>query len=213
MNKSTVHSTAVVGPEVQIFGDVYVGPYSVVMGRTTLQNCTIGSHCVIGAPPENRGSVNKGVTVYSGVHILNHVVIQGGSNLPTRIGEGSYICSGVQIAHDVILDGDNTLYAGATIGGHCILEPKSNVGAGAAVHQFVILGPESMVGMNAAVTKHIPPMMTVAGVPAAVIGRNKRTKGTPMGWYKSWVNRCAARPERQLLELNEEDWRYYMGMQ
>jgi serine acetyltransferase len=70
-----------------------------------------------------------------------------------------------------------------------------------------------MVGMNAAVTKHVPPMMTVAGTPAKLVGRNKRSKGMPTDWYRSWEERCTVRPEREKLDMTEGDWHYHMGMQ
>lgn len=203
----SIHKTAIIGPEVEMYGDVVVGPYSVIEGRTRLQGCVIGAHCHIGASPENRGSVNKGVVIYPGVTIGSHVTIQGGTKRSTSIGEGSYICSDVHIAHDVVLDGDNTLYAGCHIGGGCILEPKANVGAGATIHQFVVLGPESMVGMNSAVTRHVPPLLTVAGTPAVVIGRNKKSKHSPMGWFKSWLGRVATVAERLPMDINEEGWK------
>lgn len=207
----SIHKTAVIGPEVEMYGDVVIGPYTVVEGRTRLSSCTLGAHCHIGATPENRGTVNKGVVIYPGVTIGSHVTIQGGTKRATSIGEGSYICSDVHVAHDVVLDGDNTLYAGAHIGGGCILEPKANVGAGATIHQFVVLGPESMVGMNAAVNRHVPPCVTVAGTPAMVLGRNKKAKSSPMGWFRSWAGRVANVKERLPMELTEGDWRALVG--
>jgi UDP-N-acetylglucosamine acyltransferase len=160
---SLIHPTAIIGSNVIIEDDVYIGPY-----------------CVIGMPPEWKGkeNENKGVIIRKGTTLTGMVTVDTGAERTTEIGPGCYIMKHAYIAHDCILGSNVTMSAGSKLAGFCTVGDKVNLGMGAAVHQKSILPEGIMIGMNGVVTKKskLEPYQKYAGVPVKNIGSNERAK-------------------------------------
>ena len=160
---SLIHHTAIIGSNVIIEDDVYIGPY-----------------CVIGMPPEWKGkeNENKGVIIRKGTTLTGMVTVDTGAERTTEIGPGCYIMKHAYIAHDCILGSNVTMSAGSKLAGFCTVGDKVNLGMGAAVHQKSILPEGIMIGMNGVVTKKskLKPYQKYAGVPVKNIGSNERAK-------------------------------------
>lgn len=159
MKNTFIHPTAVLGENVVIEDDVYIGPY-----------------CVIGFPAEWKGKEHNdlGVLIKKGTRITGLVTIDSGVNYRTEIGENCYLMKHSHVGHDAIIQDGATISCGAKIGGHCVIGRNVNIGLNAVVHQKVIIHDGCMVGMGAAVTKKLKtePFQKYAGVPAKWIGIN-----------------------------------------
>ena len=83
-----IHSTAVIGKNVTIEDDVYIGPY-----------------CVIGMPAEWKGREHedKGVLIKKGTRITGLVTIDSGVEKITTIGENCYLMKHSHVGHDAQL--------------------------------------------------------------------------------------------------------------
>jgi UDP-N-acetylglucosamine acyltransferase len=156
-----VHSTAVIGKNVTIEEDVYIGPY-----------------CVIGMPAEWKGKedVDKGVLIKKGTRITGLVTIDSGVEKITTIGENCYLMKHSHVGHDAQLKDGVTLSCGAKIGGHSIIENNTNIGLNAVIHQKVTVPEGCMIGASAFVGKKsiLKPFHKYAGVPVKELGTNER---------------------------------------
>jgi UDP-N-acetylglucosamine acyltransferase len=159
----TIHNTAVIGNNVTIEDDVYIGPF-----------------CVIGMPPEWKGKENedKGVLIKSGTILTGMVTIDSGAERQTVIGENCYLMKHAYVAHDCILGSNVTMSAGSKLAGFCTVGDKVNLGMGAAVHQKTTLPEGIMVGMNSTITKKskLESYQKYAGSPVKHIGSNDAAK-------------------------------------
>jgi len=158
---TNIHSTAVIGKNVTIEDDVYIGPY-----------------CVIGMPAEWKGREHedKGVLIKKGTRITGLVTIDSGVEKITTIGENCYLMKHSHVGHDAQLKDNVTLSCGAKIGGHSIIEDNTNIGLNAVIHQKVIVPEGCMIGASAFVGKKsvLKPFHKYAGVPVKELGTNER---------------------------------------
>ena len=156
-----IHSTAVIGKNVTIEDDVYIGPY-----------------CVIGMPAEWKGREHedKGVLIKKGTRITGLVTIDSGVEKITTIGENCYLMKHSHVGHDAQLKDGVTLSCGAKIGGHSIIENNTNIGLNAVIHQKVTVPEGCMIGASAFVGKKsiLKPFHKYAGVPVKELGSNER---------------------------------------
>ena len=159
----TIHETAVIGPNVTIGKNTYIGPF-----------------CVIGMMPEHADHLNKdcGVVIGDNCVLYKAVVVDSGIFQKTAIEDGCHLKSGSHVGHDARLCAGVTLAPKAVVGGHSVGGVEANLGIGAVIHQKVMVPGRCMIGMNAVVTKKAAEKMEVAetwaGVPAKKIGMNKK---------------------------------------
>ncbi len=156
-----IHPTAVIGNNVTIEEDCYIGPY-----------------CVIGFPAEWKGyeHQNKGVLIKKGTRLTGIVTVDSGVEKTTVIGEGCYLMKHSHIGHDAFVCNNVTISCGAKVGGHAFIGEGSNLGLNSVVHQKVNIPAGCMIGASAFVGKktELQPFRKYAGVPAKDIGENKR---------------------------------------
>jgi UDP-N-acetylglucosamine acyltransferase len=156
-----IHPTAIIGENVIIEDDVYIGPY-----------------CVIGMPAEWKGKehIDTGVTIGKGTRITGMVTIDSGAINRTQIGENCYLMKHSHVGHDAVLCNNVTLSCGAKIGGHTIVGNNCNIGLNAVIHQKQIIAEGCMIGMSAVITKKLitTPNMKYVGNPARLLGDNIR---------------------------------------
>jgi UDP-N-acetylglucosamine acyltransferase len=158
-NLKGIHPTAVIGENVTIQEDVYIGPF-----------------CIIGFPAEWKGMEDKdcGVIIRKGTRITGHVTIDSGATRRTEIGEGCYLMKHSHVGHDARLEDGVTLSCGAKVGGHTIIGKGCNIGLNAVIHQKQTIAEGCMIGMGAVITKKTitSPCMKYVGNPAKCIGQN-----------------------------------------
>ena len=158
---NNIHPTAVIGENVTIEDDVYIGPL-----------------CIIGYPAEWKGNegTDKGVYIKKGTRITGLVTIDSGANKTTVIGENCYLMKHSHIGHDVELGNNVTLSCGSKIGGHTVIGDNTNIGLNAVIHQRLKIPEGCMIGASAFVGKKsvLRPNHKYAGVPVKEIGSNER---------------------------------------
>lgn len=156
-----IDKTAIIGENVIIQDNVYIGPY-----------------CVIGMPAEWKGKedIDQGVLIKKGTRITGLVTIDSGVERITTIGENCYLMKHSHVGHDAQLKDNVTLSCGAKIGGHSIIESNTNIGLNAVVHQKVTVPEGCMIGASAFVGKKsiLKPFHKYAGVPVKELGTNER---------------------------------------
>jgi serine O-acetyltransferase len=106
-----------------------------------------------------------------------------------RIGSDFFIDhgSGVVIGETAEIGDDVTLYQGVTLGGtslnrgkrHPTLEDGVIVGAGAKILGAFTVGRGARIGANAVVLTEVPPGVTMAGIPAKIVGERAKAEVAP----------------------------------
>lgn len=153
-----IHPTAVIGKNVTIEEDVYIGPL-----------------CVIGFAAEWKGKDSwKGVLIKKGSTLTGLVSVDAGVEQTTVIGENCYLMKHSHVGHDAELKDNVTLSCGAKVGGHSIIGEKTNIGLNAVIHQKLNVPEGCMIGACGFVGKKsiLLPYKKYAGVPVKEIGSN-----------------------------------------
>lgn len=177
-----IHPTAAIGPDVLILGvGVEIGPHASLEGTVVVgHRVKIGAGARIGQDgfgyeleadgtwlPKEHG---YGVVLSDDVHIGANSCVDRGSWRPTVIGEGTKIDNLVHVGHNVRTGRNCMIVAGAVLCGSVELEDGAYIAPGALVRERLTVGAGSVVGLGAVVVKNVEPGVTVAGVPARVIG-------------------------------------------
>lgn len=155
-----IHPTAIVGNNVILGDNIYIGPY-----------------CIIGMPAEHKLFWNAPigeVTIGDGCKFTGHVTIDAGTTDKTVIGDNVWMLKHSHVGHDAQIGNDVVISCGAKIGGHTIVGAKCNIGLNAVIHQKQDIAKGCMIGMGAVVTKKLitEPFKKYAGNPAKYIGEN-----------------------------------------
>lgn len=171
-----IHPTAVVGPNVEMGDNNYIGPF-----------------CIIGYPAEHKdfweidetkGSLmshfpltNIGkVIIGNNCKFTGLVTVDAGTTLPTVIRDNVWMLKHSHVGHDAMIKDNVIISCGAKIGGHCEIGEGTNIGLNAVIHQRVKVPEGCMIGMSAVVTKktEMKPGQKYAGNPAKWLGENVR---------------------------------------
>jgi UDP-N-acetylglucosamine acyltransferase len=175
-----IHPTAVIGPNVEMGDNNYIGPFCLIgypaehkdfwpggVIQTDMRDIIIN--------PSAEGITGK-VIIGNNCKLTGLVTVDAGTTLPTVIRDGVWILKHGHIGHDAMIKDNVVISCGAKIGGHCEIGEGSNIGLNATVHQRVIIPEGCMIGMGTVVTKktELKPFRKYAGVPAKDIGENKR---------------------------------------
>jgi UDP-N-acetylglucosamine acyltransferase len=194
---NTIHSTAVIGPNVKLGVNVVIGPYAVIDGDVTLGDGTeIGAHAVVsgwttlgrgnrvfphaavGFDPQDKkykrgdktyllAGDNNNFREFCSIH---RGTVEGGGT--TRIGDGNLFMAYSHVAHDCVV-GNGCVFANSgTLAGHVTVEDFVIVGGLSAVHQFCRLGKNAMIGGCSRVVQDVPPYSLCVGGPALVYNLN-----------------------------------------
>lgn len=163
----SIDPTAIVGPEVQLGKDVYIGPYSVIRSKVIIGDGThIASFVSIGEEAEHstdKYELNKRdycgkIIIGSGVIIREFTTINRPVNTQTFVGDNVYVMARVHIPHDCYLEEDSVISNNAIMGGFTKVLKGATLGICAATHQFTTIGQYAMIAANATVVKDIPPL-------------------------------------------------------
>lgn len=154
-----VHPTAVLGHNVTIEANVYIGPF-----------------CIIGFQPEWKGKEreDKGVRICEGARLTGLVTVDSGAEKVTFIGQDCYLMKHSHVGHDALIGTGVTLSCGAKVGGHADVGHWTVIGLNAVIHQRKTVPSSCMIGMGAVITKGLEmfPGQKYAGNPAKWIGEN-----------------------------------------
>ncbi|MEP7280838.1 MAG: acyl-ACP--UDP-N-acetylglucosamine O-acyltransferase [Rubrivivax sp.] len=173
-----VGAYAVIGAGVSIGPGSSVGPHAVIDGPTTIgRDNRIHAHAVLGGAPQDMKYAGEATALVIGDRntvrefcTFNRGTVQDGG--VTRVGDDNWIMAYVHLAHDVQLGHHTILANNATLAGHVHVGDWAIVGGLTGIHQFCHVGAHAMTGFQSHVAQDVPPFMTVAGNPLAVLGVN-----------------------------------------
>ena len=155
---NNIHSTAIIGSNVELGDNNIIGPY-----------------CVIGGPYWTAGKDLCNGKVYIGDNntIVNAVIILSPFRTEeTRIGNYNEIYSQCFIGHDAQIGDHVIMTAACRLAGVCTIQDFVNMGIGTKIHQRIVIGEGAMLGMGSVIIHNVLPYDKVAGVPAKSIGSN-----------------------------------------
>lgn len=120
-------------------------------------------------------AVHPDAVVASGVELGAGTVVMAGAvlNPGVRAGANVIINTGATIDHDCVLGDAVHVSPGAHLAGGVRVGARAHVGIGACVIQNLEIGAGSVVGAGAVVVRPVAPGVTVAGVPARPLRRNR----------------------------------------
>src|SRR3989338_3420587 len=194
-NKTMIHPTAIVHPNVELGNGVYVGPYSIIEENVVIGDgnrigarVTIEGHTTIGRENEIFtgaviGSRTQDKKFQGGMSYLKigdrntireYVTMNPGTQEGTEtvVGSDNLIMAYAHIAHDCLIGNHVTIANAGTLAGHVIVEDHAIIGGLCGVHQFVRIGYLSIVGGASKAVQDIPPYMMTDGHPAKAYGLN-----------------------------------------
>lgn len=191
-----VHGTAIIGKNVELEEDVYIGPYSVLEGKVTIgrgsrilsnvviegvttigSNCTIHPFATIGLPPQDtkyKGEETS-VRIGDGNVIREYISIHRGSvgaEGVTSIGDNNFLMAYVHVAHDCKLGSRITIANSVGLSGHVEVGDGAVIGGMAGVHQHTRIGAYAMVGGMSRISQDIVPYVIASGFDLKLYGIN-----------------------------------------
>jgi len=195
MNKTRIHSTAIISPEAEIGSDVEVGPFAiigencvvgdgcVISPRATLErnvrlgaNVKVGIGSVLGGPPQDLKFAGEETTVEigDGTVIREYTTINRGTaqSFKTTVGTNCLLMSYVHLGHDCHIGNNVILSNVVQLAGHVTIEDRAIISGLSAAHQFVRIGRQSFIGGCSRVSKDIPPFLKAVGNPVKLYGLN-----------------------------------------
>lgn len=196
MRESFVHPTATIEPGAELGMRVYVGPYSLVGAKTTIEDdVCLDSHVVVkgrtrvgartriwpyasvGTDPQDlkyRGEptfLEVGTDNMLREYCNLSVGTKGGGNF-TRLGNHNLVMVNVHLAHDCIVKDHCIIANSVSLAGHVEVDDHAVIGGHSAIHQFVKIGAYAMVGGGSVVVQDVPPYVTIQGNHAKAAGLN-----------------------------------------
>jgi UDP-3-O-[3-hydroxymyristoyl] glucosamine N-acyltransferase len=175
-----IQSNCKIGP------NVIIGKNTIIYSNCNLQDCIIGSNCVIksgsviggagfGFDPRSKITINHigNVLIGDNCNIGSSTTIDRAVFDSTIISKNSFIDNQVQIAHNVHI-GDEAIIAAQTgIAGSTTIGNNVMIGGQAGISGHLTIGNNVQIAAKSGVTKNIKDNSIVAGFPAVDIKRWK----------------------------------------
>jgi UDP-N-acetylglucosamine acyltransferase len=177
--RNSIHTTAIIGKNVILGNENYIGPYCYIAENTVIgDNNRFEAYCSIGTPPEHRDHFTNSpfnVIIGNNNTIREFVTINAGTVRNTVLGNDIVMLRNSHIGHDSIIEDKANLSCNVLIGGHSHIMEGANMGLGAMCHQFLVIGAYSMIGMGGIVVKSsvIQPGEIHVGNPVKFLKENK----------------------------------------
>lgn len=175
-----IHSNCTIGPNVSI------GKNTVIYSNSNLQDCNIGSNCVIksgaviggtgfGFDPLSKERINHigNVIIGNNCNIGSNTTIDRAVFDSTIISDNSFIDNMVQIAHNVFIGKDSIIAAQTGIAGSTVIGDSVIIGGQVGITGHITIGKNVRIAAKSGVTKNISANSIVAGFPAVDIKRWK----------------------------------------
>lgn len=185
-----IHSSAIIGPHVELGTDVEIGPFAVLAGKVQIGNRTkIDAHAVIGS---EAGEVILGEDnwIFSGACVGNapqdlsfkgerSSLVMGNKNVireyvtlnvgtekgggVTRLGDGNLIMAYTHLGHDCIINNNVVIVNSCQFAGHVEVDDNAVIGGMSGIAQFCRIGAFAYVGGNSSVNKDVMPFTIAEG--------------------------------------------------
>jgi UDP-N-acetylglucosamine acyltransferase len=175
---AAVGAFAVVGPEVELADDTWIGPHAYVTGRTTVGPGTrIFSFAVVGEDPQDKSFAGETseLLIGAGNVIREHCSIHTGTRKGgrvTRIGDDNLFMNSVHVGHDAEIGSHCILATFCAVAGHVMIEDHAVLGGYTGLHQYGRVGESAMVAAGSKCAQDVPPFALVRGDRARLAGIN-----------------------------------------
>ena len=175
---AAVGAFAVVGPEVELADDVWIGPHAYLTGRTTVgPGTSIFSFAVVGEDPQDKSFTGETseLLIGAGNVIREHCSIHTGTRKGgrvTRIGDDNLFMNSVHVGHDAEIGSHCILATFCAVAGHVVVEDYAVLGGYTGVHQYARVGESAMLAAGSKCTQDVPPFALVRGDRARLAGLN-----------------------------------------
>ncbi|ADJ29119.1 acyl-ACP--UDP-N-acetylglucosamine O-acyltransferase [Nitrosococcus watsonii] len=174
----TVGPYSIIGANVQIEAETWIGPHVVVRGPTRIgKKNKIFQFASIGDIPQDKKYGGEDTLLEIGNEnvireytTINRGTVQGGG--VTRMGHHNWIMAYVHIAHDCIVGHHTTFANNASLAGHAVIGDYATLGGYALVAQFCSVGTYGFCSVASVIHKDVPPYVLVAGHMAKPVGIN-----------------------------------------
>jgi UDP-N-acetylglucosamine acyltransferase len=191
-----IHPTAIVDPAAKLFGNVEIGPYSIIGKHVEIgDGSVIGNHvtitghtkigksnkifhyCSLGEAPQDKKYNNEPTSLVIGDRntIREFCTFNCGTSQDktvTTIGNDNWIMAYVHIAHDCNLGNNLILANNSSLAGHVEIDDYAILGGFTLVHQFCMIGSHSITAVGSVIFKDVPPFIIAAGYNAKPNGIN-----------------------------------------
>lgn len=175
----SVGAYSVIGADVSIAKDNWVGPHVVISGPTEIgEGNKFYQFSSIGEDPQDKKYAGEKTSLIIGDRniIREFVTLNRGTvddQGKTVIGNDNLLMAYSHVAHDCVV-GNSTIFANAaSIAGHVKVGDLTTLGGFTSVHQFTDIGTQAFCGLGSVITQDVPPFSTSAGNRAKTIGINK----------------------------------------
>ena len=175
-----IQSNCKIGP------NVVIGPNSIIFSNSNLQDCIIGSDCVIksgaiiggtgfGFDPKYKVRINHigNVIVGDNCNIGSNTTIDRAVFDSTIISKNSFIDNLVQIAHNVSIGEQAIIAAQTGIAGSTMIGNNVIIGGQVGISGHLRIGNNVQIAAKSGVTKNIRDNSIIAGFPAVDIKKWK----------------------------------------
>lgn len=168
-NNVSVGAFSIIGADVEIGDDTWIGPHVVIEGPTVIgRENRIWQFSSLGAAPQDKKFHGENSRLEIGDRNVireycsfNRGTVDGAG--VTRIGNDNWLMAYVHIAHDCEVQNNTIFSNAASLAGHVVVEDWVILGGFTLVHQFCQIGAHAFTAMGAIINRDVPPFVTVAG--------------------------------------------------
>lgn len=228
-----VHPSSILDGDIDLAGDVSIGPNCVITGPVTIGagsrivgnvylqgpltmgagNLVYPFTCIGFAAQHVKADPHKpgpGVVIGDGNTFREHVTVHRAftDEHPTRIGDRSYFMASTHVGHDAIVGDDCMMVNDSVLGGHVQLGDRVTLAGGSGIHQHCRVGRGAMLAGIYSLTTDLPPyfMMTGTNICGAVNLVGLRRNGMPRDQIDTvrWVYKTMYRSGLSLKKAVDE---------
>jgi UDP-N-acetylglucosamine acyltransferase len=174
----SIGAGAIIGADVEIGENTWVGPYAVIEGPTSIgKNNKIFQFASIGDEPQDITYQGEPTRLEIGDNnvireycMISRGTVKGGGI--TRIGNSNFLMAYSHIGHDCLVGNQIIMVNYSALSGHVVVDDYAIIGPYAAIHQFCHVGAFAFIARATYVTKDVLPYVMIAGHETNACGIN-----------------------------------------
>ncbi len=174
----SVGAGAIIGADVEIGENTWIGPYVVIEGPTSIgKNNKIFQFASIGDEPQDVTYKGEPTRLEIGDNniireycMISRGTVKGGE--VTRLGNNNFLMAYAHVGHDCLLGNNIIMVNYAALSGHVTVNDYAIIGPYAGIHQFCHVGAYAFIARATYVTKDVLPYVMIAGHSTSACGIN-----------------------------------------